>query len=48
MKRLLSQLERSEKARGETEIRLAETTKALKLQKDVSEKTNSVKEKLQV
>ena len=48
VKKLLNQLERSEKARGEAESKLAETAKSLSDVKDANERHTSVKEKLQV
>lgn len=48
MGKLLSQLERSEKARVDVEAKLTDNLKSLNELKEASEKHNSVKEKLQV
>ena len=48
IKKLMSQLERSETARSETEKKLSETRKNLDELKEASDKHNSIKEKLQV
>ena len=44
----MSQLERSEKARGESEARAGDYLKSLNDLKEASEKHNSVRDKLQV
>lgn len=48
IKKLMSQLERSEIARSETEKKLSEMKKNLDELKEASDKHNSIKEKLQV
>ena len=48
MRKLMSQLERSEKARGESEARAGDYLKSLNDLKEASEKHNSVRDKLQV
>lgn len=48
VKKLLSQLERSEKARSEVQSRLTETSKTLSDLKEASERHFLIKEKLQV
>lgn len=48
VEKLMAQLERSEKARLDTEKRLQDTTKALNDLKESSEKHTSIRDKLQV
>ena len=48
VRKLMSQLERSEKARGESEARAGDYLKSLNDLKEASEKHNSVRDKLQV
>ena len=48
VRKLMSQLERSEKARGESEARAGDYLKSLNDLKEASEKHNSIRDKLQV
>ena len=48
VRKLMSQLERSEKARGESEARAGDYLKSLNDLKEASDKHNSVRDKLQV
>jgi hypothetical protein len=48
VRKLLSQLDRSEKARGESEAGAAEDLKALNDLKEASDKHTSIRDKLQV
>ncbi len=48
VKKLVTQLRRSETARGETESRLNDANKQLAELKEAADKHNSVKDKLQV
>ena len=48
VRKLMSQLERSEKARGESEARAGDYLKSLNDLKEASEKHTSIRDKLQV